>query len=63
MRPASSLWTGGWRVYVTDERGGWELYDPRVYADEDAALDDFLVRLRRMNRIVRRRAESGPIPR
>jgi hypothetical protein len=52
---------GGWRVYVTDERGGWEAYDPRLHTDEDAALDDFLLRLRRMNRIVRRRAESGPL--
>ncbi|TPW74074.1 hypothetical protein [Schumannella soli] len=52
---------GGWRVYVTDERAAWEDYNPVVHADEDAALDDFLVRLRRMNRIVASRSQQGPL--
>jgi hypothetical protein len=44
----------GWRVYNTDERANWRRFDPRLHEDEDVALDDFLDRLRRLNRMVAR---------
>jgi hypothetical protein len=41
-------------VYNTDERANWRRFDPRLHEDEDVALDDFLDRLRRLNRMVAR---------
>jgi hypothetical protein len=44
----------GWLVYFTDERASWSRNGPTLHGDEDAALEDFLDRLRRLDRMIAR---------